>query len=243
MMRMTELAGEEAPGRCRLGASSSMGGGQAGGPRGAAGGFAGRLELSLGGGELALQRLDAALLQPALLAPSPAAEPRDELAENEAEGGGDKNREEQAGREINRQRPEVNLDRLAVGDREIGEQDRDHQDEEPTDRPHESIPLPTSSRSPAAQRAAATVSMRIQAVAELLAGLEERDVLLVDAHAVAGARVAPETRIAALHREGAETSELDAVAPRQPAVRPLQHFPDHHLPPPLVSLRPHLCQR
>src|SRR5258708_38416848 len=112
MMRMTELAGEEAPGRCRLGASSSMGGGQAGGPRGAAGGFAGRLELSLGGRELALQRLDAALLQPDLLAPSPAAEPRDELAENEAEGGGDKNREEQAGAGKNPHPPTGNLNRL-----------------------------------------------------------------------------------------------------------------------------------
>src|SRR5438270_9529271 len=57
--------------------------------------------------------------------------------------------------------------------------------------------------------------MRIQPVAQLLAGLEERDVLLVDPHAVAGARIAPEPGIAPLDREGAEAPELDAVAARQ----------------------------
>src|SRR5258708_8233973 len=84
-----------------------MGGGQAGGPRGAAGGFAGRLELGLGGRELALQRLDAALLQPDLLAPAPPAEPGDQLAENEAEGGGDQNGKEEAGPENRPQPPQI----------------------------------------------------------------------------------------------------------------------------------------
>src|ERR1700733_1473929 len=55
----------------------------------------------------------------------------------------------------------------------------------------------------------------VQPVAQLLAGLEERDVLLADRNAVAGARVAPDARVAALHRERAETAQLDAVAARQ----------------------------
>src|SRR5438128_9481874 len=98
-----------------------------GGARRPAGGLeaAGRLELRLGCRELALQRLDAALLQPDLLAPAPPAEPGDELAENEAEGGRDQDREEEAGREIDRQRPEFHLHGLAVRDRKIGEQDRE----------------------------------------------------------------------------------------------------------------------
>src|SRR6266702_231248 len=62
---------------------------------------------------------------------------------------------------------------------------------------------------------AARRSWRIQAVAQLLAGLEERDVLLVDPHAVAGARVAPEPRIATLDRKRTKASELDAIAARQ----------------------------
>src|SRR5260370_31598496 len=58
-------------------------------------------------------------------------------------------------------------------------------------------------------------SRRVQTVAQVLAGLEERDVLLVGPRAVAGARVAAETRIAALHGKGAEAAQLDAVAARQ----------------------------
>ena len=56
---------------------------------------------------------------------------------------------------------------------------------------------------------------RVEAVAELLAGLEEGDVLLADTHAVAGAWVAPLARLAPLHREGAEAPELDPVTARQ----------------------------
>src|SRR5260370_15880728 len=55
----------------------------------------------------------------------------------------------------------------------------------------------------------------IEPLAQLLAGLEEGNVLLLDLHAVAGARVAPETRVAPLHRKGAEAAQLDAVAARQ----------------------------
>src|SRR5258708_39110000 len=107
-----------------------MGGGQAGGPRGAAGGFAGRLELGLGGRELALQRLDAALLQPDLLAPAPPAEPGDQLAENEAEGGGDQNGKEEAGREIDQKRAKNNINPLGRRGREDRVPDRRQQEEE-----------------------------------------------------------------------------------------------------------------
>src|SRR5258708_12260261 len=55
----------------------------------------------------------------------------------------------------------------------------------------------------------------IKPLAQLLAGLEEGNVLLLDLHAVAGARVATETRIAPLHRKGAEAAQLNAVAARQ----------------------------
>src|SRR5207248_1499493 len=44
----------------------------------------------------------------------------------------------------------------------------------------------------------------VEAVAQLLAGLEKGDVLLGDLNAVAGARVAPDAGIAALDRKGAE---------------------------------------
>jgi len=55
----------------------------------------------------------------------------------------------------------------------------------------------------------------VQPVAQLLAGLEKRDVLLGDLDAVAGARVATDAGIAALDREGAEAAQLDPVATRQ----------------------------
>src|SRR5712691_8799613 len=55
----------------------------------------------------------------------------------------------------------------------------------------------------------------IEAVAQLLAGLEEGDVLFGDLDAIAGARVAPDTGIAALDRKGAEAAQLDPIAARQ----------------------------
>src|ERR1700723_1959785 len=48
----------------------------------------------------------------------------------------------------------------------------------------------------------------IEAVAQLLARLEEGDELLVDRNAVAGPRVPPDTGIAPLDREGAEAAQL-----------------------------------
>src|ERR1700730_14936387 len=84
--------------------------------------------------------------------------------------------------------------------------------------------------------------MRIQPITQLLAGLEERDVLLVDAHAVAGAWVAPQTRIAPLHRKGAETSELDAVTARQRGGDLVEDCRDDQLDVALVEMRVQLGQ-
>src|SRR5438552_4132994 len=55
----------------------------------------------------------------------------------------------------------------------------------------------------------------IEGVGELFAGLEERDVLLGDLDTIAGACVAPDPGIPALHRKGAEAAQLDPVAARQ----------------------------
>ena len=52
----------------------------------------------------------------------------------------------------------------------------------------------------------------VQAVAELLAGLEERDVFLGDAYGVAGPRVAADAGIPALDRKCPEPAKFDAVA-------------------------------
>src|SRR5580704_1351386 len=57
--------------------------------------------------------------------------------------------------------------------------------------------------------------LMIQPVAQLLAGLEERDVLLADVDAVAGARVAADSGVAAFDRERAEAAQLYPVAARQ----------------------------
>src|SRR5438477_11103939 len=56
---------------------------------------------------------------------------------------------------------------------------------------------------------------QVQAIAQLLAGLEKRHMLFGDLDAVAGARIAAHPGIAALDREGAETAQLDPVAARQ----------------------------
>src|SRR5690606_13533003 len=50
---------------------------------------------------------------------------------------------------------------------------------------------------------------------QLLAGLEEGNVLLRHADGRPGARVAPHARLSPLHREGAETAQLDPVPPGQ----------------------------
>src|SRR5580704_14908499 len=57
--------------------------------------------------------------------------------------------------------------------------------------------------------------LMVQPVAQLLAGLEERDVLLADVDAVGGARVAADAGVAALDRERAKSAQLDAIATGQ----------------------------
>jgi len=73
---------------------------------------------------------------------------------------------------------------------------------------------PSSTRVPTAACVQASRPV-VEPLAQLLAGLEEGDVLLLDAYAVAGARVAPLTSVAPLDREGTETAELDPIAAGQ----------------------------
>src|SRR5690348_1241545 len=53
--------------------------------------------------------------------------------------------------------------------------------------------------------------LAVQAIAQLLAGLEERHRLALDRDGVAGARIAPQPGVALLDREGAEAAQLDPV--------------------------------
>ena len=55
----------------------------------------------------------------------------------------------------------------------------------------------------------------VQALAHVLAGLEEGHVFLRDDHLLAGARIAAGARRPVLHREGAEAAQLHPVAARQ----------------------------
>src|SRR5262245_27576129 len=55
----------------------------------------------------------------------------------------------------------------------------------------------------------------VEALAQILAGLEERHELLCHRDGRAGAWIAADARCAVLHREGAETPELHPIAPRQ----------------------------
>ena len=57
--------------------------------------------------------------------------------------------------------------------------------------------------------------MIVQAIAQLLAGLEERHMLFGHLDTVAGTRVAADTRVTPLHRERAKAAQLDAIATRQ----------------------------
>ena len=55
----------------------------------------------------------------------------------------------------------------------------------------------------------------VDAVAQLLSGLEERHRLLVHRHRLAGAGIAPGPGVAPLHCERTKTAQLDALAARQ----------------------------
>src|SRR5688572_8036792 len=58
-------------------------------------------------------------------------------------------------------------------------------------------------------------SAAVEALAHLLAGLEERHALLVDRDMRAGARIAAGTRRPVLDRERAEAAQLDTVTARE----------------------------
>src|ERR1700750_261962 len=55
----------------------------------------------------------------------------------------------------------------------------------------------------------------VEPLAHFLARLEERDALLIDRHVSAGARIAAGARRTVLHRERAETAQLDPIAARE----------------------------
>ena len=66
-----------------------------------------------------------------------------------------------------------------------------------------------------AQAPASGAAVAVQPFAHFLARLEERDALLIDRHMGAGTWIAAGARRAVLHRERAETAQLDPVAARQ----------------------------
>src|SRR5580700_3356883 len=79
--------------------------------------------------------------------------------------------------------------------------------------------------------------LMVQPVAQLLAGLEERDVLLADVDAVAGARVAADSGVAAFDRERAEAAQLYPVAARQRRRNLVEDRGDDDLDVALVEMR------
>src|ERR1700682_2852369 len=77
----------------------------------------------------------------------------------------------------------------------------------------------------------------VQPLAHFLAGLEERDALLVDRHMRAGARIAAGAGGTMLHREGAESTQLDPVAARQRGDDLIENRVHNVLDIPLVKMR------
>ena len=77
----------------------------------------------------------------------------------------------------------------------------------------------------------------VQPLTHFLAGLEERDALLIDRHMGAGARVAAGTGRTVLDRESPETAELDTVAARQRSYDLIENRIHNVLHIPLVKVR------
>ncbi|MGY4499808.1 hypothetical protein ACVWYH_003739 [Bradyrhizobium sp. GM24.11] len=77
----------------------------------------------------------------------------------------------------------------------------------------------------------------IQPLAHFLAGLEERNALLIDRDMGAGARIAAGARGAVLHRESTEAAQLDAVAARECRYDLLENRIHNVLDIPLVQMR------
>ena len=77
----------------------------------------------------------------------------------------------------------------------------------------------------------------IQPFAHFLAGLEERNALLVDGHMGAGARIAPCARRAMFDREGTEAAQLDAITARESCYDLFENRIHNVLDIPLVQMR------
>ena len=77
----------------------------------------------------------------------------------------------------------------------------------------------------------------IQPLTHFLAGLEERNALLVDRNMGAGAWIATSARGAVLHRESAEAAQLDAVSARECRNDLLENRIHNVLDIPLVKMR------
>src|SRR5262245_53984047 len=77
----------------------------------------------------------------------------------------------------------------------------------------------------------------VQPLAHFLAGLEERNALLIDRDVGPGARIAPGARGTMLYREGAEAAQLDAVAACECRYDLLENRIHNVLDIPLVKMR------
>src|SRR5690606_28902689 len=102
------------------------------------------------------------------------------------------------------QRPEADTDGVAVRQGEADEKDREHYRHDPRNEPHR-VGAPSQLMS----------ALRIQALAKLLAGLEERRLLGLDLNGLAGSRIAAGAGLAVLDRERAEAPQFDPVAARE----------------------------
>jgi hypothetical protein len=77
----------------------------------------------------------------------------------------------------------------------------------------------------------------IQPLAHFLAGLEERNALLVDGHMCASARITPGAGRSVLYRESAEAAQLDAITARERRYDLLENRIHNVLDIPLVQMR------
>lgn len=77
----------------------------------------------------------------------------------------------------------------------------------------------------------------IQPFAHFLAGLEERNALLIDGHMGAGAWIAPGACGAMLDREGTEAAQLDAITAREGRYDLFENRIHNVLDIPLVQMR------
>lgn len=77
----------------------------------------------------------------------------------------------------------------------------------------------------------------VQPLAHFLAGLEERNALLIDGDMGAGARIAAGARGTMLHRESAEAAQLDAVTAREGRYDLFENRIHNVLDIPLVQMR------